>query len=290
MSSRILLLAVPLLLTGCPEASQTCSYPVTDPDRVVVALAHPLPLLARTQLSGKESPLGNALADSYRKALQSVPGAPSAVIEVVSSIRDDGVCPLPNGVITRTTLSDDDSRGEVTARTLRNAMPGPDRLVAVQLTLSALFNILEHGVTGPVGEIEKSSGRFVLVSGLDYTVDCNEPPEGTTQIGVGVVRTMEGRRVRSLHLGGRLYTREDARANTAPVAIAMPESLARGGDQFFDLRDAFAEQGESAWSPTGVETYPAFEGYLAGLGAAVGGRINLRPDGRISFVNCSSQR
>jgi hypothetical protein len=265
-------------LAGCQQFNQQCSYPVADPGSVVFTLGQPLDL-SLSAIAGKESAIGDAVPDGYLQGTSSGSNPPQIALEVVSAVHDTSLC---SGSSSPTLAA-----GPVTASELRNVLPSGDPLVVEQITLNALFNILEHGAAGPTGQIDTTSGRWVEVSGLQYTVDCSKAAEVTTQLRTETVRTAEGQRVVSIQTGARTYTRADAAANTMVISVVLPESLAKGGDDFFDLRDAYSERGSAAWTATSVQAFDAVEHYLAAL-PATDGQVTLGVNKRITVMNCGA--
>ena len=267
-------------VTGCGKASPApCPAAIDNPNSAVFTSKAEVSLSPSTVATG-ESPFGDAVANGYLHAFVTSSAAPQAAIETADAIHDNAACGVDAGVLSL-------PAGTVTAQDLRNALPTTDVLVTEKLLLHALFNVLEHGVAGPQGAIDTSTGRLVMVAGLQYTVDCSQPAEVVTTAGGQSVRVTEGSRVRSITINGQTFARSDETADTQPIPIVLPESLAQGRDDFFDLRDTWVEQGNSAYQATTTSAFDAVDGFLSTLQAAQGS-VTLGTDNRITLSNCGS--
>jgi hypothetical protein len=264
-------------LAACRE-NTPCAFPSAETDVVVCTLAEPIPLTRRV-IGGSESAIGDAVVDGYQQALAHSPLAPVAAIDTAAEVHTGGLC-----------LSTEESglplpAGPLTWQRLRDVLPTTDPLVVERVSLRTLFNTLEHGVAGPAGAIDATTGRFVETGGISYVVDCSQPPESLTRIGGNLVRTGEGSRVTSLTLSGQTFLRMDETADNELLPIALPESLARGGDAFVDLRDTWNAQQESAYSQTNVTVFDAVDALLQARQQA-GGSVTLQVDGRVTLLHC----
>jgi hypothetical protein len=265
---------------GCGKAATpTCPDKVANPDSTVFTSQSVVSLSPDAVATG-ESAIGDAVTDGYLRALVTSSVAPVAAFETANAIDDDAACGVDAGVLSL-------PAGPVTTQDLRNALQTTDVLVAEKLLLHQVFNILEHGVAGPAGAIDTSSGRLVMVSGLEYTVDCSQPTEEVISIGGQDVRVTEGSRVTSLTLNGQTFARSDEDSDTVPLGIVLPESLAQGRDDFFDLRDGFREQGSAAYQASSTTAFNAVDAFLATLQAGQGS-VTLGTGGRITLKNCGS--
>jgi 5'-nucleotidase/UDP-sugar diphosphatase len=217
------LFALLLPLASCVEFNAECSPPIDQPDEVLAFLAAPVPV-DHNVVRRRESPLSNAIADAYLAALgdAGIP-KPDVAFDNSGGIRDLGLC------LTRTALA----KGPLTRKVLRDVVPFSNQLVVVKVSERELFDILEHGVSSLAVPNVSPGGQFLQVSGLRYEVDCKEAREQLS-LSSGE-REARGKRVRTITLGGRTIQRDLASAD-ATVRVALPDFLAKGGDNFVDLK------------------------------------------------------
>jgi hypothetical protein len=278
-SVRILLALSLWFSTACRE-NTPCAFPSDQTDTVVCTLGEPV-ALARLEIGGSESAIGDAVVDAYQHALIGSLLAPVGAIDTAGDVHSGGLC-LPEGEESNLPLP----AGPLTWQRLRDVLPTTDPLVVENVSLQTHFNTLEHGVAGPPGAIDSSTGRFVETAGISYVVDCAQPAETLTRVGGTLARTAEGARVRSLTLQGQTFLRSDETADTVLVPIALPQSLAQGGDAFVDLEGAWVSQSAAAWSPTNTVAFDAVAQFLQAR-QAMNGTVTLQADRRITLMNCA---